>query len=151
MTNILAIRRKAANLSRRGMFDIVRAPVITEKATALSEKNQVVFRVSMSASKPQIKAAVEGLFKVKVMAVNTLIQKGKTKRFRGRPGVRSDMKKAYVQLAEGQSIDLSARLASPRKATDGNEAFHPRHSQPARNGPDRPQRAVEGQAGQDPH
>ncbi|WP_419731132.1 50S ribosomal protein L23 [Lichenicola sp.] len=98
-------------MSREAMYDIVRAPVITEKATALSEKNQVVFRVSIDATKPQIKAAVEGLFGVKVLGVNTLVQKGKTKRFRGRPGVRSDVKKAYVQLAEGQSIDLSARLA----------------------------------------
>lgn len=111
MTNILAIRRQAERMSREAMFDIVRTPVITEKATALSEKNQVVFRVAMSASKPQIKAAVEGLFKVKVTGVNTLVQKGKAKRFRGRPGVRSDVKKAYVQLAEGQSIDLSARLS----------------------------------------
>ncbi len=111
MTNILAIRRKAERLSREAMFDIVRAPVITEKATALSEKNQVVFSVALSASKPQIKAAIEGLFGVKVLGVNTLIQKGKTKRFRGRPGVRSDVKKAFVQLAEGQSIDLSAKLA----------------------------------------
>ncbi|WP_171834955.1 50S ribosomal protein L23 [Lichenicola cladoniae] len=98
-------------MSREAMYDIVRAPLITEKATALSEKNQVVFRVSIDATKPQIKAAVEGLFGVKVLGVNTLIQKGKTKRFRGRPGVRSDVKKAFVQLAEGQSIDLSARLA----------------------------------------
>ncbi|MCQ8276969.1 50S ribosomal protein L23 [Acetobacteraceae bacterium KSS8] len=98
-------------MSREAMFDVVRAPVITEKATALSEKNQVVFRVAIDATKPQIKAAVEGLFGVKVLAVNTLVQKGKTKRFRGRPGVRSDVKKAFVQLAEGQSIDLSARLA----------------------------------------
>jgi len=111
MTNILAIRRSAERMSREAMYDIVRAPVITEKATALSEKNQVVFRVSIDATKPQIKAAVEGLFGVKVLGVNTLIQKGKTKRFRGRPGVRSDVKKAFVQLAEGQSIDLSARLA----------------------------------------
>lgn len=111
MTNILAIRRAAERLSREVMYDIVRAPVITEKATALSEKNQVVFRVAIDATKPQIKAAVEGLFGVKVLGVNTLIQKGKTKRFRGRPGVRSDVKKAFVQLAEGQSIDLSARLA----------------------------------------
>jgi large subunit ribosomal protein L23 len=111
MTNVLAIRRKAERLSREAMFDIVRAPVITEKATALSEKNQVVFRVSIEASKPEIKAAVEGLFGVKVLAVNTLVQKGKTKRFRGRPGQRSDVKKAFVQLAEGHSIDLSARLS----------------------------------------
>ena len=111
MTDILAIRRAAANMSREAMYDIVRAPVITEKATALSERNQVVFRVAIDANKLQIKAAVEGLFNVKVLGVNTLVQKGKTKRFRGRPGVRSDVKKAFVQLAEGQSIDLSARLA----------------------------------------
>jgi large subunit ribosomal protein L23 len=111
MTDILAIRRQAERMSREAMYDIVRAPVITEKATALSEKNQVVFRVAIDATKPQIKAAVEGLFGVKVLGVNTLVQKGKTKRFRGRPGVRSDVKKAFVQLAEGQSIDLSARLA----------------------------------------
>ncbi len=111
MTNILAIRRAAETMSREAMYDIVRAPVITEKATALSERNQVVFRVAIDATKPQIKAAVEGLFGVKVLGVNTLVQKGKTKRFRGRPGVRSDVKKAFVQLAEGQSIDLSARLA----------------------------------------
>ena len=111
MTDILAIRRSAANMSREAMYDIVRAPVITEKATALSERNQVVFRVAIDANKLQIKAAVETLFGVKVLGVNTLVQKGKTKRFRGRPGVRSDVKKAFVQLAEGQSIDLSARLA----------------------------------------
>ncbi len=111
MTDILGLRRQAERLSREAMYDIVRAPVITEKATALSERNQVVFRVAIDANKLQIKAAVEGLFGVKVLGVNTLVQKGKTKRFRGRPGVRSDVKKAYVQLAEGQSIDLSARLA----------------------------------------
>ncbi len=111
MTDILAIRRQAERISREAMYDIVRAPVITEKATALSEKNQVVFRVAIDANKLQIKAAVEGLFGVKVLGVNTVVQKGKTKRFRGRPGIRSDVKKAYVQLAEGQSIDLSARLA----------------------------------------
>ena len=111
MTDILAIRRQSEHMSREAMYDIVRAPVITEKATALSEKNQVVFRVAIDANKLQIKAAVEGLFGVKVLGVNTLVQKGKTKRFRGRPGVRSDVKKAYVQLAEGQSIDLSARLS----------------------------------------
>ena len=111
MTNILAIRHAAERMSREAMYDIVRAPVITEKATALSERNQVVFRVAIDANKLQIKAAVEGLFGVRVLGVNTLVQKGKTKRFRGRPGVRSDVKKAFVQLAEGQSIDLSARLA----------------------------------------
>src|SRR5271155_964629 len=85
-------------LSRETMYEIVRAPVITEKATTLTERNQVVFRVAMHATKPEIKAAVEGLFGVTVTAVNTLVQKGKTKRFRGRPGQRSDMKKAYVTL-----------------------------------------------------
>ena len=93
------------------MYEIVRNPVITEKATMLSEKNQFVFRVAIGATKPEIKASVEGLFGVNVLAVNTLVQKGKTKRFKGRPGVRSDVKKAYVQLAEGQSIDMSTGLS----------------------------------------
>ncbi|GBQ71162.1 50S ribosomal protein L23 [Ameyamaea chiangmaiensis NBRC 103196] len=110
MTNVLAIRRKAERLSREAMYDIVRAPLITEKATALSEKNQVVFKVAIDATKPEIKVAVETLFGVKVLGVNTLVQKGKTKRFKGRPGQRSDIKKAFVQLAEGQSIDLTAKL-----------------------------------------
>lgn len=111
MTNILAIRKKAERLSREALYDIVRTPVITEKATALSEKNQVVFKVALTASKPEIKVAVETLFGVKVVGVNTLVQKGKTKRFKGRVGQRSDVKKAFVQLAEGQSIDLTAKLA----------------------------------------
>ncbi|MCX2560091.1 50S ribosomal protein L23 [Acetobacter farinalis] len=111
MTNILALRKKAERLSREAMYDIVRAPLITEKATALSEKNQVVFKVAISATKPEIKVAVETLFGVKVVGVNTLVQKGKTKRFKGRMGQRSDIKKAFVQLAEGQSIDLTAKLA----------------------------------------
>ena len=111
MTNIANVRRKAANLSRESMYEIVRSPVITEKATLLTERNQVVFRVALDASKPEIKQAVETLFGVKVTGVNTLVQKGKTKRFKGRPGTRSDVKKAYVQLAEGQSIDLTTELA----------------------------------------
>lgn len=111
MTNILALRKKAERLSREAMYDIVRCPLITEKATALSEKNQVVFKVAISATKPEIKVAVETLFGVKVVGVNTLVQKGKTKRFKGRLGQRSDIKKAFVQLAEGQSIDLTAKLA----------------------------------------
>ncbi|AQT04232.1 MULTISPECIES: 50S ribosomal protein L23 [Acetobacter] len=111
MTNILALRKKAERLSREAMYDIVRSPLITEKATALSEKNQVVFKVAISATKPEIKVAVETLFGVKVVGVNTLVQKGKTKRFKGRLGQRSDIKKAFVQLAEGQSIDLTAKLA----------------------------------------
>ena len=98
-------------LSREAMYQIIRNPLITEKATGLSEHGQVVFRVTLSASKPEIKAAVEGLFGVKVLGVNTLVQKGKTKQFKGRPGVRSDVKKAFVRLAAGQSIDFTTGLA----------------------------------------
>ena len=108
---VLAARKRAANMTKESMYQVVRSPVITEKATILTERNQVVFRVAIDATKPEIKAAVQGLFGVTVLAVNTLIQKGKTKRFRGRPGVRSDVKKAYVQLAEGQSIDMSTGLS----------------------------------------
>ena len=108
---VLAARKRAATMSRERMFEVVRSPVVTEKATMMTERNQVAFRVAMDATKPEIKAAVEGLFGVKVVTVNTLVQKGKTKRFRGRPGVRSDVKKAYVQLADGQSIDMSTGLA----------------------------------------
>ena len=111
VAQVLAARKRAANMSREAMFEVVRSPVITEKATMLGDKNQVVFRVAIDANKPEIKAAVEGLFGVKVRHVNTLVQKGKTKRFKGRPGQRSDSKKAYVLLAEGQSIDFSARLS----------------------------------------
>ena len=107
---VLNARKAAANLSQEALFDVLRAPLITEKATLLSEKNQVVFKVALEATKPQIKVAVETLFKVKVAGVSTLIQKGKIKRVKGRPGRRSDVKKAYVQLAEGQSIDLTAKL-----------------------------------------
>ncbi|MSO90195.1 MAG: 50S ribosomal protein L23 [Acetobacteraceae bacterium] len=106
-----AKKKRVSLLSREAMFEIIRAPVITEKATMLSEKGQVVFRVAGTATKPQIKAAVEGLFGVKVTSVNTLVQKGKTKMFRGRPGQRSDVKKAFVSLADGQSIDFTAGLA----------------------------------------
>ena len=98
-------------LSKERMYQTILAPLVTEKATALSEQNQVVFRVPLDATKPEIKAAVEGLFGVKVLAVNTLVVKGKTKRFKGRPGQRSDWKKAMVKLAEGQSIDLTTGLA----------------------------------------
>jgi large subunit ribosomal protein L23 len=92
------------------LYDFIRAPMITEKATMASEHNQFVFRVPIDASKPQIKQAVESLFKVQVTAVNTLITKGKLKRFRGRPGRRSDVKKAIVTLAAGQSIDVTTGL-----------------------------------------
>ncbi|MDE8342915.1 MAG: 50S ribosomal protein L23 [Acidocella sp.] len=98
-------------MSMERMYQVIRAPLITEKATLLSEKNQFVFKVSDDATKPEIKIAIETLFKVKVTAVNTLITKGKTKRFKGRPGVRSDVKKAFVTLAEGQSIDFTTGLA----------------------------------------
>ena len=92
-------------------YDVIRKPIITEKATMAGElANAVTFEVATSASKPQIKEAVETLFNVKVKAVNTVLTKGKTKRFRGRPGVRSDVKKAYVMLEEGNSIDVNTGL-----------------------------------------
>ncbi len=98
-------------ISKERMYQTILSPLVTEKATALSESGQVVFRVTLDATKPEIKAAVEGLFNVKVLAVNTLVVKGKAKRFRGREGRRSDWKKAMVKLAEGQSIDLTTGLA----------------------------------------
>ena len=91
-------------------YDTIIAPMITEKATLLSEQNKVVFQVAMDSTKDEIATAVEQLFKVRVTKVNTLIQKGKTKRFRGRPGRRSDLKKAIVTLEEGQSIDITTGL-----------------------------------------
>jgi large subunit ribosomal protein L23 len=92
-------------------YDTIIAPVITEKATLLSEKNKVVFKVPLTATKDEVKAAVEALFKVKVTAVNTLRTKGKTKRFKGMLGQRSDTKKAIVTLADGQSIDVTTGLS----------------------------------------
>ena len=97
-------------MNRLAMYDVVLAPVVTEKSTRVSEHNQVVFKVRMDATKPEIRKAVEGLFGVKVTAVNTLVQKGKMKRFRGRVGYRSDVKKAIVTLAEGQSIDVTTGI-----------------------------------------
>ncbi|MFZ1773349.1 MAG: 50S ribosomal protein L23 [Rhizobiaceae bacterium] len=91
-------------------YDVIVTPAITEKSTMASENNQVVFNVARKATKPEIKAAVEALFGVKVKAVNTLLRKGKTKRFRGRVGQQSDVKKAIVTLAEGQSIDVATGL-----------------------------------------
>ena len=88
-------------------YDTILGPVITEKSTLVSEHNQVVFRVPLTATKPEIKDAVEALFDVKVEAVNTIRVKGKVKRFRGHKGRRSDYKKAMVKLAEGQSIDVT--------------------------------------------
>ena len=91
-------------------YDVIRRPIITEKATMASEAGAVVFEVAMDATKPAIKAAVEALFNVKVKAVNTTVTKGKTKRFRGRPGTRKDVKKAYVTLEEGNMIDVTTGL-----------------------------------------
>ncbi|RJT38502.1 50S ribosomal protein L23 [Mesorhizobium waimense] len=91
-------------------YDVIVSPAITEKSTMASENNQVVFNVAKKASKPEIKAAVEALFGVKVMAVNTLVRKGKIKRFRGTIGRQSDVKKAVVTLADGQSIDVATGL-----------------------------------------
>jgi len=97
-------------ISRERMYDVVRRPMITEKSTMASEHGQVVFQVAVDATKPEIKAAVEGLFGVKVKAVNTLRQKGKVKRFRGKKGKRVDTKKAMVTLQEGQSIDVTTGI-----------------------------------------
>ena len=91
-------------------YDVIVSPVITEKATMASEQNQVVFNVARDASKPEIKRAIEGLFGVKVTAVNTVLRKGKVKRFRGHIGKQSDVKKAIVTLAEGQAIDVTTGL-----------------------------------------
>ncbi len=91
-------------------YDVIRKPIITEKATMASDANAVVFQVAMDSTKPQIKEAVETLFGVKVKAVNTTITKGKVKKFRGKTGVRNDVKKAYVTLEEGNTIDVSTGL-----------------------------------------
>ena len=91
-------------------YDVIIAPVITEKATMASEHNKVMFKVAIHATKPQIKEAVEKLFDVKVKGVNTLVRKGKRKAFRGRPGVQSDVKKAIVTLEEGHRIDVTTGL-----------------------------------------
>lgn len=91
-------------------YDVIRKPVVTEKATMASENGAVVFEVAIDSNKPQIKEAVEALFNVKVKAVNTSITKGKAKRFRGQMGRRNDVKKAYVTLEEGNTIDVSTGL-----------------------------------------
>ena len=97
-------------MSKFSNYDVIRSPVITEKSTNLSEHSQVMFDVAIDATKPEIKAAVEALFLVKVKAVNTHVRKGKVKRFRNRLGVRNDVKKAVVTLADGQSIDISSGI-----------------------------------------
>ena len=100
--------KKAENTVTTESMEIIRRPVITEKAMKGSEHNQVVFQVALNATKPEIKKAVESVFGVKVKSVNTLRQQGKQKLFRGRKGVRSETKKAIITLAEGQSIDVTA-------------------------------------------
>ncbi len=97
-------------MSKEHYFNVIRGPAITEKGTLVSDKNQVVFNVASSATKPQIKAAVEGLFGVKVKAVNTLVRKGKLKNFKGKAARLGDVKKAFVTLAEGQKLDVTTGL-----------------------------------------
>ena len=97
-------------MKKKTAYDVIRSPVITEKATAASERNQVIFNVLSEATKPEIKAAVEQLFGVKVKAVNTLVRKGKLKAFRGRIARQGDTKKAIVTLEDGQSIDVTTGL-----------------------------------------
>ena len=99
--------RSNITLSKEQSYGIIRSPLITEKSTVISEYNQVIFRVPLSASKPEIRAAVESLFDVKVTSVNTLRQQGKLKRFRGRLGRRCESKKAIITLADGDSIDIT--------------------------------------------
>jgi large subunit ribosomal protein L23 len=110
MSRFRVIPPADTRLTRQQMYNIIRAPVITEKATNASEHNQVIFRVPLTATKREVKAAVEGLFNVKVAAVNTIRVLGKVKRFRGRPGKRSDVKKAIVTLGEGQRIDVTTGI-----------------------------------------
>jgi large subunit ribosomal protein L23 len=102
----MAKKQKVAIDNRH--YDVIVAPHITEKATMMSEHNAVVFKVAGDATKPEIKAAVEALFSVKVIGVNTLVQKGKTKKWKGKPYTRSDIKKAIVTLADGDQIDVTA-------------------------------------------
>ena len=110
MSRFRVIPRAAAQLSRQEMYDLIRSPLITEKATAASEHNQIIFKVPVTATKREVKAAVEGLFSVKVDAVNTIRVEGKTKRFRNQLGRRSDYKKAIVTLAEGSRIDVTTGI-----------------------------------------
>ncbi len=103
----MAKKKEQAQITER-MYEIIREPVVTEKATLGSEHGQITFRVPLNATKPEIKAAVEALWNVKVKGVNTLVQKGKNKVFKGIKGRRSDYKKAMVSLEDGQTIDVSA-------------------------------------------
>ena len=104
----MAKKQKAAIDNRH--YDVIVAPHITEKSTLVAEHNAVVFKVAGDATKPEIKAAVEALWNVKVTGVNTIVQKGKTKRWKGRPYTRTDMKKAIVILADGDSIDVTSGI-----------------------------------------
>ena len=106
-----ASKPRGTVLSAERVYQVIVAPVVTEKATRLNETSQVTFKVTLDSTKPEIRAAVEKLFNVKVEAVNTLVMKGKAKRFRGRKGQRSDWKKAVVTLQAGQTIDLTTGLA----------------------------------------
>ncbi len=110
MSNARPRRPADVSLSKERMYEVIRRPLVTEKSTLSSEHNQLVFQVPLDANKFEVKLAVETLFNVKVKAVNTPRQKGKTKRFRGRLGRRSDLKKAYVTLEEGHSIDVSTGI-----------------------------------------
>jgi len=105
-----AIKSGPTKVSSERMYEVVRHPVVTEKSTLGSEHNQVTFVVPLNATKPEIKVAIEQIFKVKVKAVNTLRSKGKVKRFRGQVGRRSDVKKAFVTLDEGHSIDVTTGI-----------------------------------------
>ena len=111
MSETAATGPKRVKLSPERLYGVILAPVVTEKATRLNEFSQVTFRVTLDATKPEIRAAVEQLFGVTVERVNTVLMKGKTKRFRGREGQRSDWKKAIVRLQAGQTIDLTTGLA----------------------------------------
>jgi large subunit ribosomal protein L23 len=110
MSRFRVISPALPRLTRQQMYDIIRGPVITEKATNVSEHHQVIFRVPLTATKRDVKVAVEGLFNVNVTAVNTIRVEGKLKRVRGRPGRRSDYKKAIVTLREGQRIDVTTGI-----------------------------------------
>ena len=110
MSRFRVIPRAETRLTRQAMYDLIRSPLITEKATAASEHSQVIFKVPLTATKREVKAAVEGLFSVKVDAVNTIRVQGKLKRVRGRAGQRSDFKKAIVTLAAGSKIDVTTGI-----------------------------------------
>ena len=106
----MSAAKKPAAISRARMYEVIRSPLVTEKSTHQSEHSQISFKVSLDATKPEIKQAVEGLFKVKVKAVNTLRVEGKNKMFRGMRGRRSDWKKAIISLVDGEKIDLTTGL-----------------------------------------